>query len=962
MELKDKYTAASDDEDDLEKLRLAALQTIKRQIHEESKLFTKNTGKPQNHYKRRQFPGRNLRNGQFYARQKNTNLISIPTVSDDPVGDLPVCNKPKFSDSALHRLILPQDRYCNLKTVNDKPTESSSKFDRYDNSDKSDSESEYDESNSELESPGKLEKANSLEALMQELENEIQGDSKPKEDKLKSMKSKKRKQKLGVSDALKESKLNEEVLINKSETENNIEDVTTENKKLDIKELEKDVQNDVKKNISKIHSTVDSKKPPLNKTFRKQYYADRNLHNPSLHNTNAFVTYKPYLPSNVFPGDLHYNQNLNLNTMAPYNPNVNLHRSLLPINPPNYVHPINAAGLFDRPPSPLSLNTDDALTITRAPLSPRSAAFVLQNREIIERRKKSPRRSYSRSPSPRYRRSKSPVSYGRCNRSPSPRKLLKSKSRSPQPIISENLRKVSPSKEKADSIRERRSPVVDRRSPLQRTASPIRDRRSPPRSKISPLRQKYTDKRSPNTRRSTPGERSPKPNYRNSPKATIHERLGSKALKKNTNVEPNQVPKLRKRSRSLSSETSDIKEKSVKSEKEDAVPVDPVLEARRKKFETNEIKNTEGIIRLKPKSENSSESDIKECVENNEVIVQEDEVLDFLDAKVDDIFSDEDTDEENEGRFKSSLNKPNRNVSVLPFTQLLENSTKNLKTDVLKSTNSTAKTSDKDCTMERGRKRQRSRSPLKNKDGRNYKDRTKMDDSKSSSIRKTSAKDKLYTRNKILFRNGSSSRKEKIPIANPRESKKIEIRIRNPAKYETTSKYDVANEHETLERLEKNVRKVEVSDVKKESDDNDSESEIVKEMEEEIEEKTDVSLNQKCEAGDLRAQLSRKRAERQNKLPVPEDVQSRLLQNALQGAVFKKPKKSRKEREAAPKDGKLPIHFRLGYTNNIELFEETNPKRKRSKNKGRIEQFSMQTVNSKYEICCNGFKQWCIKV
>ncbi|KAI4456218.1 hypothetical protein MML48_8g00016932 [Holotrichia oblita] len=943
MELKDKCTAASDDEDDLEKLRLAALQSIKRQIREESKFITKNTGKLQNHHKRRQFPLRNLRNGQFYARQKNTNLISIPTVSDEPDGDLPACNKPKFSDNAVHRLVLPQDRYCNPKSVNDKPTESSSKFDRYDNSDKSDSESEYDkDSNSESESPGKLEKASSLEALMQELENEIQGDSKPKDDKIKSMKSRKRKQKLNVSDTLKESKLNEEVPIKKNEeTENKVESVTTtETEKVEVKEVEKDVKHDIKKNVLKTSLTVDCKKPPLNKMFRKQYYPDRNLHN-----TNTFILHQPYPPSNVFPGDVHYNQNLNFNPIIPYNPNVNLHGPVVPINPPNYIHPVNTTGLFDRPPSPLTLNTDDALTITRAPLSPRSAAFVLQNREIIERRKKSPRRSYSRSPSPRYRRSKSPVNYGRNNRSPSPRKFLKSKSRSPQPIILENLRKASPPKEKVDAIRERRSPIADRRSPLQRTASPLRDRRSPPRSKISPLRQKYSDKRSPNTRRSTPGERSPKPNYRNSPKATIHERLGSKTLKKITNVEPPiQAPKLRKRSRSLSPETSDVKEKIVKSEKDDVL--DPVLEARRKKFETNEIKNIEGIIRLKPKTENSSESEsVKECVENIEDSVQDDEVVDFLDAKVDDIFSDEDTDEENEGRFKSSLNKPNRNVSVLPFTQLLDNSTKNLKTDVLKSANSTVRTSDKDCTVERSRKRQRSRSPLKNKDGRNYKDRAKIDDPKSTSLRKTSAKDKLYTRNKILFRNGSSSRKEKIPIANPRESKKIEIRIRNPSKYETTSKYDVANEHETLERLEKNVRKVEVSDVKKESDENDSESEIVKEIEEEIEEKTDASLNQKCEAGDLRAQLSRKRAERQNKLPVAEDVQSRLLQNALQGAVFKKPKKSRKEREAAPKGTPLYIIIVSSVFTSSSGSNIKNPINKSFVHLGRVSKAHATTIN-----------------
>ncbi|GJQ73695.1 hypothetical protein Trydic_g14030 [Trypoxylus dichotomus] len=898
MELKDKSTAVSDDEDDLEKLRLAALQTIKRNIHEEPNFMSNSASKPlHKHHKRRNFQGRNPRNGQFYARQKNTNLISIPTVSNEPeTEDLLNYNKNlnKFNDSAVPKLVLPQDRYCNPKSTNDKPSETSSKFDRYDNSDKSESESDYDEeSDSQSESPGKLEKANSLEALMQELENEIQGDSKPKEEKvIKPTKLRKRKQKA-------------------------VAEIPKEN---DLKEV----------------STIKCEEIHTKSTTENE--------NRNMHTTNTFLSHPPYTPSPVYPGDIHYNQNLAFNHPIPYNTNLNVLPTILPLNPPaNYTQFVNTSS-FDRPPSPLSLNTDDALTITRAPLSPRSAAFVLQNREIIERRKKSPRRSYSRSPSPRYRRSMSPINYLRSNRSASPRKFLKSKSRSPQPTVLENIRNLSPCKEKVDPIRdrrspapERRSPLLDRRSPIQRSISPIRDRRSPLRSKISPLRQKYTDKRSPSTRHTTPNSpHSPKTMPRNSPKTAIYERLGTKANRKNTNVEL--THKTRKRSRSLSLEKSEPKEKQPKHDEEKEELLDPVLEARRKKFESNEIKNTEGIIRLKPKIENTSENDnLKESPTNNEDIPQEDEVVDLLDAKVEDLFSDEDTDEENEGRFKSTLSKPKRNVSVVPFTQLLDNSTKNIKAEVLKSTNQMTRTSDKNCNIERNRKSQRSRSPLKNKETRTYKERTKVDDSKIANARKASVKDKLYSRNKILFRNGSSSRKEKAPIANPRENKKIEIKIRNPSKYETTSKYDVANEHEIIERMEKSVRKVEVSDIKKESDEEGSSSEITNDNEKE-EENSEGVLNQKCESGDLRAQLSRKRAERQNKLPVPEDVQSRLLQNALQGAVFKKSKKSRKDRESAPKDGKLPIHFRLGYANSMDLFEEANLKRKRSKSKGRTDQ------------------------
>lgn len=414
-------------------------------------------------------------------------------------------------------------------------------------------------------------------------------------------------------------------------------------------------------------------------------------------------------------------------------------------------------------------------------------------------------------------------------------------------LFQESFPRSPPNNEKIDGMHEwRLSPLPDRKSPLLRTGSPLRDGRSPLRIKISPHGQKNSDKRSPNAKRATPSERSPKTSYHSSPKTTLRERLGSRTNKKNSNAESNQTHKTRKRSRSpsLSPPLKEVGEKNL-SQKEDVI--DPILEARRKKFETNEIKNTEGIIRLKPKTENNAENgNLKESVINiNEEIIQEDEVMDLLDAKVDDIFSDEDTDEENEGRFKSHLNKPNRSVSILSFTQLVDNSTKNTKSEVFKSEGQVTRVTDSNCTTDRTRKRQRSRSPLKNKETRNHKERTKTGDTKTVSVRKAASRDKLYSRNRILFRNGSS-RKEKAPISSSRESKKIEIRIRNPSKYETTSKYDVANEHETLERIEKSVRKVEVSNIKKDSDE-ENDSEASNDNAGESVENVEASSNQKCE-------------------------------------------------------------------------------------------------------------------
>lgn len=109
----------------------------------------------------------------------------------------------------------------------------------------------------------------------------------------------------------------------------------------------------------------------------------------------------------------------------------------------------------------------------------------------------------------------------------------------------------------------------------------------------------------------------------------------------------------------------------------DVKPFDPVLEARKKKFESKEIKVREGVIRLKPKDESKSEETIeKECVKEespkamepvvehvitaikseavkelmeveslNEDILLQDDALE-LDAHLD-LFSEEDSDNEN---------------------------------------------------------------------------------------------------------------------------------------------------------------------------------------------------------------------------------------------------------------------------------------------------------------------------
>lgn len=122
---------------------------------------------------------------------------------------------------------------------------------------------------------------------------------------------------------------------------------------------------------------------------------------------------------------------------------------------------------YSNPPPPINI-PDSRVPVINAPLSPRSLAFVLENHQIIERRKRSPRRSYSRSPSPLYRRSRS-------------RTPLSPKRRKPTPPlgrlrVSERRRK-SPPKQRSRKRTLSRSPKPERQKTPLPPADPVLEAR-----------------------------------------------------------------------------------------------------------------------------------------------------------------------------------------------------------------------------------------------------------------------------------------------------------------------------------------------------------------------------------------------------------------------------------------------------------------------------------------------------
>lgn len=865
----------TDDEEDLEALRLAALQSLKKKndatngslepafhsSRREDQVLRQGKSHKGFTNNRRYFGGRGPKNGHYQGnntRVRQNNLISIRTVVEDQtVKDLD-------NNSTLS---LPQDRYTGGKEKSNKTDESSSKFDRYNDTDKSDEESEEENAKSGSDNDGstpKLERNDSLEAIMQELEDEITGKSKNKD---KEVKQEKDKQK---------SKKGNDLPV----VENVVSDVkptpelcppekTVEAPKEPVLEPVIGVAN-------RKESPEKSEPPPLRKR-RKVFPNRREFQGYRRPRRTPPYPEPPFIP-NIPP--------------VPFPPMFNPH-----FRPPNVAVPPPPVPFYERPLSPLSINADTLQAQTRAPLSPRSAAFVLENRAIIEKRKRSPRRSYSRSPSPR-RRSPSPLrrSISPRRRSRSPRRRSKSPRRR---SLSPKVRQFSP-KARAFSPRPRgllsppHSPKLRLGSPKQRQGSPKQRQGSPKLRPVSPRRRSMSPKR----RDKKESDQSSKQ------KPSIRDRLGLKNPPKSDNKESAEKP-----------EPSKV-------QKEEKV-LDPVLEARKKKFESKEIKVKEGVIRLKPKDEAKPEKneeianeEIKkedtEKVTSSEVSEKEDDIVKDLEAllkedillvddaleldhKTDLLFSDEESGSENEGRFKVKQPNLKKPAAALPFTKLVNGE------------------KEKPATVKRRRLSDRPSSraspaaqrKIKLVSPERTKDSKRSRTSRSSSVRNLSVK------------------KERHPVER-RFERKIEIKIKNPSKYEKEDKS--RHEKRQEEKKEKKVeRKVEVENQLKidEDDDDDFETEIIIEHDED-----EVENNVKDD--DLRTQLSKKRAEKLSKHTKGEAVPSRLLQSALQNALPLKKSKKPKSQELSSSEAKLPIHLRLG-TCGLETFSK--PKRKSRKRK-----------------------------
>lgn len=236
--------------------------------------------------------------------------------------------------------------------------------------------------------------------------------------------------------------------------------------------------------------------------------------------------------------------------------------------------------------SPLHINADVLNTITMAPLSPRSAAFVLQNREMIAKRTQLPkRRSISSSSSSSYdsRRSRSRTPIRKRSISPYSRSRYSPPRRySPPP----RRRSISPKRNEFLATRRRtRSPE---RTYKRRSFSPKAARTPSPRRRRS---------------RSPINRRSPKPDIRN--------RLGPRA---NLPTRRKEERPIKRRVESLNSlsltpspkcstQLSPTDRKGSTNDNPPSTPpkeVDAVLEARRRKFESNKpIDVAGGIIKLK---------------------------------------------------------------------------------------------------------------------------------------------------------------------------------------------------------------------------------------------------------------------------------------------------------------------------------------------------------------------------
>lgn len=851
----------SDDENELEKLRLAALQTLKASADVKHRLQHKSM--PYNHSPPtwRKFSGQGRgapRNGQFNGRKTvNTNLISILTLESQANHD---SAHPLNDEKQVRlRLDLPQNRYSKTNEIVDSDSKKeSSKFSRYD--DNSDSDSENSETS---DSEDKLVRSSSLEALVQELEYEISGE-KPDRTPV-NRKPRFKKSKVTILDLNSSGNANDV-----QSNENTVTDGTDE-KLDDALNLFVDCAED------KIEDEPQAPAPPVEpkKPEVQQEMKPRGKNSLKTENKPARKSLLPK-PRGYNPRPDHKLPPVNPGIPHQYPPPVYVPILPLPLPYPDYP-PVEQryynkghnshAPLVMRPLSPLRLNHDSRSAPTMAPLSPRSAAFVLQNREIIEKRKRSPRHSYSRSPSPRLRRSKSPRRRSASPKRSSPPKRSKRKSRSPIDR--------SPKRDIRDRLTLNNNKRVERERPSENSDAPTKNRRDIP--------------------------------------AKPQDKVNNK----------------------------------------DEKP-DPVLEARRRKFEQqNTVK--EGIIRLKPadeepnKNREKNEEEIAhtpdphvDSSENNEENTPD---VDMLETHIDDLFSDEESEDENEGRFKSS-SQTKANAPVLKFTSL------NKLTDIQNKSLEDASSRNR---LGRSRNRRNTKLRRNDRDKERFREReVRLTNSIPNNVRKERVEKKgekkevRHDEDPVRQNRETDRKEERKPSIkarltikkndkddkNDRSDKKREEE-KKPEREVTLKDVKVAKANSTTTQVVTEVkvnrikerpistRKVAIAVEVKENKDYKPKEDVTV-----IDDDDEQDVLKKTEAGDLRAQLSRKRAERQihKSIVSVEHVQSRLLHNAL-GAVFQKSTKTKRP-ETAPKD-KVPIYQRLGLNDELGI-----KKTKRKRNSG----------------------------
>uniref|UniRef100_A0AAR5PY45 Uncharacterized protein n=1 Tax=Dendroctonus ponderosae TaxID=77166 RepID=A0AAR5PY45_DENPD len=905
---------ASDEEDDLEALRLVALRSLKKPpaanpsfsqnvntILPTCKVAYKFRGANRKYGNHPHGKGRFF-NGRETAKENSvvySNLISL--TPRDSI-EYATSKQQTKTDSVF----LPQSRYNSNSQQEAKGDKASSKFDRYRDTDKSEDEDSEEEtlkmdSDDEL---CKLERADSLEALMQELDDEIQGKAKSKEiDETPSVVDSESEQKNEPSTSESEDK---KYIVVKSEelgtsNEQLIEkvDQPTSEQTEPVAIKENNNSNKAIDNSSTSESAL--KKRRHNIPFQRNFRGIRGRHRDYKPTPHLFK--QQYLPQN---GAMHHFPNLQAVFPNPQ------------FGPPPII--VNSPPFFDMPLPPLRVDTTQNLpTQMMAPLSPRSAAFVLQNRAIIEKRKRSPRRTYSRSPSPRNR-----------SRSISPRNPLATPRRR---SLSPRKRSTSPRRRSLTPIRNRSPPLLRKSSPIlmrKRSPSPLKKRsRSPRRRSITPKKRSSSPKRrplSPRLRNSSPKSRPFSPKRRSASPKKRSTSPRKREIKDSENGSKNKLSirdrlgfkNLSKSEEKLALDKSNVDRSPQKDVK---LFTDPVLEARKKKFESKEMKVREGVIRLKPKDDAKSEESIeKECVKAespkevepvaehaittkmcevvkelmeveplNEDILLQDDALE-LDAHLD-LFSEEDSDNEKKSFFKAKEISA-KTCESYPSSKLINGEKNEQKTKHIKD----SKGSRSNESSGINKRKRREISPVNS--------------TKRSRTTQSPRADKSVASKKLGVKSERHPKKF---------DRKIEIKIKNPSKYERADKLDDAKEI----KVEKHRKQVKEEIQQNNNDDDEDHALVIENLAE-----SEIRPN---DEGDLRAQLSKKRAEKLNKHISRKGVTSRLLQNALENALPIKKHKKSKSKELTSSDGKLPIHLRLGLACGSEIFTKTKRKSKNRK-------------------------------